>query len=86
MPRTCRSRDHRGDRDQPPADTDVARHSVGPLAVGILDAQRDDRRVRGGERQHRPERVEVAEHVDVREGDQQHGEPEKKTIVNHGVR
>ena len=66
--------DHGRDRDLAAANADVARHPVGPFAVGVFDPQRDDRGVRGRERQHRAERVEVAQHVDVGEGDQQHGE------------
>ena len=39
----------------------VARRAVGPVQVGLGDPQPDDRRVRDRERQHRAERVQVAE-------------------------
>ena len=53
--------EHGGERDQSAADAHVPGHPVGALAVGLLDAQRDHRDVRGREREHRAERVEVAE-------------------------
>ena len=53
--------EHGGERQPAPAEADVPRHPVGAVAVGVLVPERDHRDVRGGERQHRAERVEVAE-------------------------
>ena len=46
----------------------------GPLDVGLLDPQRDQRRVRDRERQHRPERVDHAEELGLAGHDRQAGD------------
>ncbi len=56
------------------ANAHVPGHAVGTLLIGLLDAQRDHGDVRGREREHRAERVEVAQQVGFAGQDQHAGE------------
>ena len=64
----------RGQRDVAPAQAHVPRHPVRPLAVGLLDAQPHDGDVRHREREHRAERVQVAEQRRLAGEQEQRGE------------
>ena len=66
--------DHGRQRYRVAANAQVERQAVWTLLVGPFDPQRDHGHVRGREREHRAEGVEVAEQFRFARQDQQRGE------------
>ena len=85
--RGAEAADHGEHRDVAPADLRVPGRPVGPWEVGLGHPQADHREVGDRERQHRAERVEVAEERRLaRERDRGSRSPPKTRIPIHGVR
>ena len=66
--------EHREQRQLPAFDAQRARAAVGPRPIRLLDPQADHRQVRDRERQHRAERVHVAQEFGLAGDDRQAGD------------